>query len=161
VTVGHAGFHLSKRGFVVGRNGPKTLSDWKEFCNAEGDSSLEAATTVLNVLRKPSELRPRDIQPRAFSLGHDRSASSFGAHLSQANAASNSEQVYRRARLPHRCAVETLHDATRRVNKRHQRISRSRVGLGFCARSRDLHAALPIPSLVYGTPNSTCSVWHS
>lgn len=81
LSVGFVGFYLPRRGFVGGKRGARTLSGWRGFCDAEGESSAEAATGVLNVIKPPTELLPDDIRRENFAPAADHSAASFGARL--------------------------------------------------------------------------------
>ena len=78
---GFVGFYLPHRGFVTGRRGFRDLAGWRNFCAAEGESSVDAATSVLQVVRSPGELEATDIKPSTFALGRDRSTEPIGADL--------------------------------------------------------------------------------
>lgn len=68
---------------IPGRDGILRLKQWRGFCSAEGDSSAEAATTVLKTTVAPSDLNSSNFSISDFALENNRSGGHFGAVVTE------------------------------------------------------------------------------
>lgn len=68
---------------IPGRSGVSQLKQWRDFCSAEGESSAEAATTVLKTTVASSDLNSQNFDVEDFALENSRSGGQFGVVVTE------------------------------------------------------------------------------